>query len=285
MNESRRTLLTGMLAGAVMGAVGLPRLSFAADPVTSKPMALLLTGTSLDSMFLKGAEAAAIESGQSIRAIDTPKRAGIVDPARVRVFLQAHRGMRVAGLVDDASYVLLCEIARDAGIALLAEGRHGQYTHAVSRHELRVATGLHGVADMLAAGLVRSNERFAVAERPFGASSSLPDRDWSGHGFDSYRVGREFPLCLHLAGVPLASACAALDLPTAQAEPVVRVAGRPTEVPLEGEWPALLGYALCHAGSGVDVQVRGATQVFLRGDALLRQHDKLASLVSFVMDL
>lgn len=285
MNEVRRTLLKGMLTSAVMGAIGLPKQSFAAVPVVPERMALLLSGTAMDAMFRVGAEAAAAESGRPVQPIAMLQRAGILDPGAVRDFLRTHRGARVAGLMDDASYVLFSEMARDAGIALLAEGRHGQYAHAVSRHELRVATSLHGAAEMLAAGLARGSESFAVAELPFAAHASLPGRDWSAHGFASYRVEREQPLCLHLAGLPLASACDALDLPTASAEPLARVLGRPQEVPVDGGWPVLLGYALCHAGSGCEARVSGAAQVFLRGDAILGQPAKLASLVSFVADL
>lgn len=285
MNEARRTLLKGMLTSAVMGAIGLPKQSFAAAPVAPERMALLLSGTAMDAMFLAGAEAAAAEAGQPVQTIAMPQRAGIFDPGAVRDFLQAQRGTRVVGLMDDASYVLFSEMARDAGIALLAEGRHGQYAQAVSRHELRVAADLHGAAEILAAGLARGSDSFAVAELPFAASSALPGRDWSAHGFASYRVARAQPLCLHLAGLPLASVCDALDLSAAAAEPVTRTVGRPQAAPLDGEWPALLGYALCHVGAGREARASGTAQVFLRGDAILGQPGKLASLVSFVVDL
>lgn len=285
MNEARRTLLKGLLSSAAISAVGLPTQSFAAYSVTAQPMTLLLTGTPMDAMFLMGAEAAAAESGQQLQTIASAPRAGIIDLAWVSDFLQAHRGSRVAGLMDDASYVLFSAMARDAGVALLAEGRHAQYAQAVSRHELRVTTSLHGAAEVLVAGLVRSSEHFSVAELPFSAPSVFSGRDWSVHGFDSYRVGGERPLCLHLAGLPLASACAALELPSASAEPVARVFGRPPEIPARGEWPALLGYALYHAGCGGVVPVPGTAQMFLRGDAVLGQHGKRASLVSFVVDL
>lgn len=283
MNEIRRTLLKGMLTGAFIGTVGLPRQSFAAYPVVLAPMTLLLTGTPMDAMFLTGTEAAAVESGQRMQTVVAVQRAGILDPVGLRDFLQAHRGTRVVGLMDDANYVLFSAMAHDAGGTFLAEGLHGQYAQAVSRHELRVATGLRGAADVLAAGLARGGDSFSVTELPFAVSSALPGRDWSALGFDTYRVGREQPFCLHLAGLPLASACAALDVSSASVELVASVLGRPKDVSLKGEWPTLLGYALCHADG--EARAHTATQMFLRGDAILNQHEKHASVASFVIDL
>lgn len=293
MNDVRRTLLKGLLAGT---AAGLPGWSLAAPriglqpgpqilpPPVSKPIALLLTGTAVDALFLAGARTAAAESGGALRVLAAARRGGIIDPAASGELFAAHRGLRIVGLADDASYVLLAEIARDAGVGLLAEGRHGQFAQAVSRHELRVASGLHGAAETLAAGLARGDGGFAVAEQAVGPSSAWPGRDWSAHGFASYRIGAVRPLCLHLAGLPLAGACRALDLGDAAAEAVVRVIGRPREVPVDGAWPALLGYALTSAGSASGGSP-AADQVFLRGAAVLGQPQKLASLVSFVIDL
>lgn len=127
MNESRRTLLKGMLAGAVLGAVGLPRLSMATES-----MVVLQQGTPMDATFLADAQVAATASGWVVGTATIPLRGGIVDPVAARAFLQARRGVRVTGLMDDASYVPFSALARDAGAALVAEDRHGQYARLVS---------------------------------------------------------------------------------------------------------------------------------------------------------
>lgn len=286
MNESRRNLLKGMLAGGIIGAVGLPRLSLATRPMTPKPVALLLTGTPVDAMFAVASKAAAAALDQPDPSIFALDHGGAFDPAGVRHFLQEHRGMRVMGLMEDAGYVLFSEMARDAGADLMLEGWHIQHGGSTSRHALRMATGLHGVADILASGLARRGESFAVTELPFDtASRSLRGWDWSSLGFESYRVDQERPLWLHLAGCPLESACAALEVEPARAEPLVCWSQCPKVVSAEGGWPALLGHALFYLGSAGDTRVPCSTQVFVRGEAALTQHATLASLVSVVIDL
>lgn len=285
MNEVRRTLLKGMLASVVVGGVTLPGRAFATARVVPERMTLLLSGTATDAMFRSGAEAAATESGRAVQPVALPRQGGILDPIAIRDFLRAHRGAHVAGLMDDAAYVLFSEMARDAGAALLAEGWHGQYLGGASRHTFRVTPRLHGVGEILGTGLVHGHESFAVAEQPFVAHASSPGRERSAHGFESYLVEQEQSLCLHLAGLPLASACTALDLPSPRVQALARTNHPPQAVPIDVAWPALLGYALCHAGSSCETRVSSAAQVFLRGDAILGQPGKLDSFVSFVADI
>lgn len=286
MNEVRRTLLKGMLASVVAGGIALPRQALAAATVVPQRMTVLLPGTGMDTMFQSGAEVAAAESGRPVRAITLPRRGGMLDPIAIRKLLRAHRGTRVAGLMDDAAYVLFSELARDAGVALLAEGWHSEYPGAVSRHVLHATPGLRGVGEMLGTGLVRGRESFAVAAQPFFAQASSAERSRSVHGFESFRVEQQGQsLCLHLAGLPVVSACAALDLSMARVRPLTRANIRPQASPVDASWPALLGYALCHTGSGCEAERASMAEVFLRGDAILGHAGKLANYASFVADI
>lgn len=286
MNEVRRTLLKGMLGSVVAGGIGLPRQTLAAMPVVPERMTLLLPGTAMDTLLQLGAQAAAAVSGRPVNPTALPRRDGILDPTALRDFLHANRGTRVAGLMDDAAYVLFSEMARDAGIALLAEGWHGQYRGAVSRHAFRVAPSVHGIGAFLATSLTHGGESFAVAEHPFVAHSASSQRSRSAHGFDSYRVAHQGQsLCLHLAGLPVASACSALELSPAAVEPLARADVRPHTLPIDASWPVLLGYALCHDDPGCVARLPGMTEVFVRGDAALGQAGKRSSFVSFVADI
>lgn len=287
MNEVRRTLLKGMLASVVAGGIGLPGQALAAVSVVPERTTLLLPGTAMDIQLQLGAEAAATVSGRPVHPIALPRRGGVLDPIALREFLHAHRGTRVAGLMDDAAYVLFSEMARDAGVALLAEGWHGHYLGAMSRHAFRVAASVRGIGEFLATSLTHGRESFAVAEHPFVAHTASPQRSRSAHGFDSYRVAQQgqSSLCLHLAGLSVASACSALELSTAGVEPLAHANIRPSKLPVDASWPVLLGYVLCRNDSGCEPRSPGMAEVFLRGDAALGQPGKLSSFVSFVADI
>jgi len=192
----------------------------------------------------------------------------------------------VIGLMEDAGYVLFSEMARDAGVGLLVQGQHRQACDAASRHALNSVAGWHGVADILAAGLAREGGSFAVTELPLGASGRpFAGRNWSSLGFVSYQTDDEQPFWLHLAGVSLADGCAALDIDPGRIRPRVCWTRAGREAAVNADWTALLGQALCHLGSGGEMDAPCIAQAFLRHEAAPTEPGKPLSLVSFVMDV
>jgi len=126
MNVSRRTLLEAILTGAAMGAVGWPRRVFAAIRGAQGAVIVVQTGTPLDGRFLLGVKAVARDLGWPQPTACSLKRGPLLDVRQTRDFFRGNDGVRAAGLMDDADYVLFSALARDAGARLLSEERLGQ---------------------------------------------------------------------------------------------------------------------------------------------------------------
>lgn len=284
MQIPRRSILKSMMAGSAILAYGLPRFSFAtaAEPIAPRDIMLLTAGTS-GRFDLGVQEAGAVDS---IAFGNGLPDAG----ALLRLFSKA-QGKRLVGLMSDAAYVLFSELARDAGVVQMFEGRHMVAADGSSgNHALHPVPGFHGTAQMLAAALVQGNAGFAITEAPLGGSGrALRGVDWSLLGFASYRVAGAAPqdeIWLHLSGLGIGQGCDELGVDPDQAEALRcwRTVAPPASGASQG-WEQALGQALAGLAAGsVSNSAPCVNQAFIRqlpphGDGTVRD-----SYISFVME-
>lgn len=284
MTVHRRSILKGMLAGSAFAAFGIPGISFGAT-VRNEPRDLVLLTGNIGA-FVSGVRAAAAATEISLGS-------SLPDIAVARTLFDTQRGKRLVGLMSDAAYVLFSELARDAGVRQVFEGRHSIAADGRSRHALHSVAGFHGSAEPLAAGLAQSDTGFAISEVPMGAGGmtarALRGGKWSAHGFTSFHVAGDAdnaPLWLHLAGIDVAHGCAALGVDVARVEPLrCWRSYAPQAVDASQGWDHALGRTLARlAVGGSENQTPCVAQVFVHRAGMLEEFSARDSLVSFVME-
>lgn len=288
MHITRRGILKGMMAGSALAAYGLPRFSFAtpAEPIAPREIMVLTAGMAATaSRFGLGIPAAgSIAFGTSLP-----------DAGALQRLFSKVRGKRLVGLMSDASYVLFSELARDAGVIQMFEGRHMIAADGSSaRHALHSVPGFQGAAQTLAAALVQENVDFAITEVPLGGGGgALRSANWSPLGFASYRVTGALPqdeIWLHLSGLDIGQGCDALGVNASQAESLRcwRNAASPPDAPpsvASRGWEQMLGQTLAVLAAGsVSNSAPCVKQAFIH--QLLPQEGSAVydSYVSFVME-
>lgn len=285
MKVQRRSILKGMLAAGSIAAFGIPRISFGATLNTGLHDIVLITGGA-SAAFAAGVRATAAANVVSLGD-------GLPDVALVDKLFAAQRGKRLLGLMSDAAYVLFSEVARDAGVRQVFEGRHGVAADGGTRHSMHAVAGFQGSAEPLAAGLAQTGAAFAISEVPLGTEGltalALRGGDWEAHGFTSFHVSgaaEHAPLWLHLGGIAAAQGCAALGLDATQAQALRcwrSYAPQPADA-CQG-WDHALGQTLAHlAVGGRENQAPCVTQVFVHGARMLEEFSARDSFVSFVME-
>lgn len=147
------------------------------------------------------------------------------DAAALLHLFSTAQGKCLVGLMSDAAYVLFSELARDAGVVQMFEGRHMVAADGSSgNHALHPVPGFQGAAQSLAAALVPGHAGFVITEAPLGGSGrALRGVDWSLLGFASYRLAGAAPqdeIWLHLSGLGIGQGCDALGVDPDQAEAV-----------------------------------------------------------------
>lgn len=283
MKPDRRALLKGMMAGGAIAAVGLPKISFAKPQTLAEREVLLVGCGRMDAGFAAGASEAGSLRRQSIGAGALP------DLAATHALLEASRGLRLVGLMEDAAYVLFSELARDSGARLVFEGQHSiADAGRVSRHAMNSAAGFHGSAESLAAALTGADAAFAIAETPIGGGGRIVrGGDWSRLGFESFHVAGVMPAWLHLSGIARSEGCEALGLSDAQVEPLHCWPTYVPEAPAGAQgWSATLGRTLVRLAAGGEENRRPAVrQAFIRHPEAFDDLSAADSYVSFVMEV
>jgi hypothetical protein len=286
MRIPRRDVLQGMLAGSALAVCGIPKSAFARASGTAavEPRDIVLLATGHAERFRQGVlrAGAAVDEYLAI--------GGLPDVRALRALLSRVRGKRLVGLLPDSAYALLGELARDAGVSQMVEGRHSIGTDGrTARHAFGSASGFHGVAESMAAGLAHDNAGFAITEAALnGSPRSLSGGDWSPLGFSSYRIAprsSSSEIWMHLDGLDVAQGCDALGEEASRAEPLRCLR---TYVPQAAEagagWEQTLGHALARVASrGADSGVPCISQVFVRHSQPLYEGASSDSHVSFVM--
>ena len=121
MNKTRRNLMKGMLAAGALGASGFPASALAMDASIGRNLAVLLNGSAADSLFARGVQLglAGLAQAESLHL----ETGTIFNAPALRAWLTEHQGLRIAGLLDEAGYVLFSMLAQDGGASLLLEQR------------------------------------------------------------------------------------------------------------------------------------------------------------------
>ncbi|HZJ94332.1 MAG TPA: hypothetical protein VFD11_01965 [Thiopseudomonas sp.] len=134
MSIKRRTVLKGMALGSAALALGQAGLSQAAQATVNlrKPILVLVSDATAQSAFVDGVKANPSVAQTSLLTVDS----SLSCIADLQQRLSTSKGERIVGLVDDASGILLLDLARSAGVQVHWVGQHvtkkGNSRHRVS---------------------------------------------------------------------------------------------------------------------------------------------------------
>lgn len=134
MSIKRRTVLKSMALGSAAFALGQTGLTQAAQTTGNvrQPVLVLVNDATAQSAFVDGVKANPSVAQTSLLKVDS----GLNCIADFQQRLSTSKGERIVGLVDDASGILLLDIARSAGAQVHWIGQHvtkqGHSRHRVS---------------------------------------------------------------------------------------------------------------------------------------------------------
>src|SRR5690606_27205734 len=132
MDETRRSLIKGMLTGGTLLAFGIPSI-IQATSISQTPSGstqnyqLLLGNTPIDEAFAKGAQAACtryINYRQSTLPAFKLENEILTSPLRIFDLLTQSRNMRWIAVMDYASAAIFTELVRNFEGRLLSLGAH-----------------------------------------------------------------------------------------------------------------------------------------------------------------
>lgn len=292
MDVDRRSLMKGILASGALLALGWPSWTFADQPARRPGRCLLVLGnTGADEAFAGGAGAAC--EALAYEALRTVKLNGglFTGMDRMATLLDQSRGTRMIAVMDDAGAVIFLELARTAGVRLLAMGTHVCSTDSACplRHAWATTSPAHGVGGVLASQLAGHQDGFSIME-DFLHASTETDRlsGWSAPGFSSYQSAEAESVHLHSAGLSLADGCRLIGRTSSEGwKPIpLQTCARETVRRQSGDWVESVGYALTASALGVDcVRESCASRAFVRQSSTADRTQPQERFVSFVMDL
>ena len=292
MKVDRRSLMKSLLAGGALLAMGTPPWTFAESPVRRPSRCLLvLGGTGADEAFASGAGAAC--AGLTYEALRIVKLKGGLLTAvdRMVTLLDQSRGTRMIAVMDDASAVIVLELARTAGVRLLSMGTHACSADSVCqlRHAWATTSPAHGVGGILASQLAADQDGFSITEDFLHAPSEAGTvSGWSAPGFSSYLSTESESVHLHSSGLSLADGRRLIGLTAIEGwEPIpLQACRRETVRRQSGDWVESVGYAVTVSALGVDsVRESCASRAFVRQSPIGERTHPQERFVSFVMDL
>ncbi|SEF80160.1 hypothetical protein [Nitrosomonas ureae] len=215
MDETRRSLIKGMLTGGTLLAFGIPTVTQAVS--ISQTLSggthncrLLLGNTPIDEAFAKGAEAACAgySSFSQEGALSTFQLADelLTDPLRIADLLTQSPNMRWVAIMDYANAAIFTELVRNSEQRLLALGSHmsasSDSTSLPLRHMWTTASPAYSAGGLLASLLAQNRHDFSIVENFLDqARADSAMKDSSLAGFSSYWLAEQPATHLHCAGV------------------------------------------------------------------------------------
>lgn len=136
MSIERRSVLKGMALGSAALALGQTGLTQAAQAATANlrsPVLVLVNDAAAQSAFVDGVKANPSVAHASLLQVDSNLDFITAFQQRLRTL----KGERIVGLVDDASGMLLLDLARSAGARVHWSGQHVTQ-QGISRHRVSV---------------------------------------------------------------------------------------------------------------------------------------------------
>ncbi len=214
MDETRRSLIKGMLTGGTLLAFGIPSI-IQATSISQTPSGstqnyqLLLGNTPIDEAFAKGAQAACtryINYRQSTLPAFKLENEILTSPLRIFDLLTQSRNMRWIAVMDYASAAIFTELVRNFEGRLLSLGSHmsssGNDASIPMRHVWTTASPVYSAGGLLASLLTENQHNFSIVEN-FLEQTSVDHamKDSSLAGFSSYWLAEQPATHLHCAGV------------------------------------------------------------------------------------
>lgn len=214
MDETRRSLIKGMLTGGTLLALGIPTVTQAVSlgPTLSRSTQnyqLLLGNTPIDEAFAKGAQAACtryINYPQGTLPVFKLKDELITNPQRIVDLLTQSRNMRWIAVMDHARAAIFTELVRNFEGRLLSLGSHmsssGNDASFPMRHLWTTASPVYSAGGLLASLLTHNQHNFSIVENFLEqAVADNAMQDSSLAEFSSYWLVEQPATHLHCAGV------------------------------------------------------------------------------------
>ncbi len=215
MDETRRSLIKGMLTGGTLLAFGIPTVTQAVSisqtlSGSTRNCQLLLGNTPIDEAFARGAQAACtryINYRQGTLPAFKLENELLTNPLHIVDLLTQSRNMRWIAVMDHASAAIFTELIRNFEGRLLSLGSHiSSSSNDASfpmRHVWTTALPAYSAGGILASLLTQNQHDFSIVEnfleQTVGDNSAMKDSSLAE--FSSYWLAEQPATHLHCAGV------------------------------------------------------------------------------------
>ncbi|SDZ01187.1 hypothetical protein [Nitrosomonas sp. Nm33] len=214
MDETRRSLIKGMLTGGTLLAFGIPRIAEAV-PISQtlagsmRNCRLLLGNTPIDEAFAKGAQTAYTNYSSyhqgALPAFQLEDQL-LTNPLHIVDLLTQTRNMRWVAVMDDANAAIFTELVRNFERRLLALGSHTAVSSDNAplplRHRWTTASPAYSAGGLLASMLIQNGHSFSIVENFLAQSlGDSAGKEASLSEFSSYQLADQSATRLHCAGV------------------------------------------------------------------------------------
>lgn len=316
MDETRRSLIKGMLTGGTLLAFGIPAVTQAASisqtlSSSAQNCQLLLGNTLIDEAFARGTQAAFIRHAnyrQGTLPVFKLENELLTSPLHIVDLLTQSRNMRWIAVMDHGSAAIFTELVRNLEGRLLSLGSHmsASSNDAIfpMRHVWTTASPVYSAGGLLASLLIQDQHDFSIVE------SFLEQAEMDGvmkgsslAEFSSYWLAEQPAIHLHCAGISPLEASQLIGWKVSENWKSVlsrddqssiigqdqTAAGATIEHPRFDNWVEATGYAIVATALGM-----GAHQEFCSSRAFVHRsnqgdlnHQELSEkhFVSFVIDV
>jgi hypothetical protein len=315
MDETRRSLIKGMLTGGTLLAFGIPTVTQAVSlsqtlSGSTQSYQLLLGNTPIDEAFAKGAQTACtryIDYRQGTLPAFKLEDELLTNPLRIVDLLTQSRNMRWIAVMDHASAAIFTELVRNFEGRLLSLGSHmsssGNDASLPMRHMWTTASPVYSAGGLLASLLTQNQHDFSIVENFLEqAEKDSAMSDSSSAEFSSFRLAEQPSTHLYCAGVSPLEASQRIGWKTSENwQPVLSRGDKSSidqyktatdaaiEYPRFDNWIEATGYAVVATALGMGIQqascssrafVHRSNQRNLNHQGLSEKH-----FVSFVIDV
>jgi len=315
MDETRRSLIKGMLTGGTLLAFGIPTVTQAVSlsqtlSGSTQNYQLLLGNTPIDEAFAKGAQTACtryIDYRQGTLPAFKLEDELLTNPLRIVDLLTQSRNMRWIAVMDHASAAIFTELVRNFEGRLLSLGSHmsssGNNASLPMRHMWTTASPVYSAGGLLASLLTQNQHDFSIVENFLEqAEKDSAMSDSSSVEFSSFRLAEQPATHLFCAGVSPLEASQRIGWKTSENwQPVLSRGDKSSidqdktatdaaiEYPQFDNWIEATGYAVVATALGMGIQqascssrafVHRSNQRNLNHQGLSEKH-----FVSFVIDV
>ncbi|MDC8445756.1 MAG: hypothetical protein LV471_07500 [Nitrosomonas sp.] len=316
MDETRRSLIKGMLTGGTLLAFGVPAVTQATSISqtlfnSTQNCQLLLGNTPIDEAFAKGTQAAFVHHAnyrQGTLPVFKLENELLTSPLHIVDLLTQSRNMRWIAVMDHGSAAIFTELVRNLEGRLLSLGSHmsasGNDAIFSMRHVWTTASPVYSAGGLLASLLSQGQHDFSIVEN-FLEQAEVDGvmKGSSLEEFSSYWLAEQPATHLHCAGISPLEASQLIGwnvsenwksvLSRDDQSPIIeqgQAAARATiEHPRFDNWVEAIGYAVVATALGMGAHQHScSSRVFVnRSTQRYPDHQELSGkhFVSFVIDV